>query len=158
MASSRRKSARTNPPADQGAIPAARLKEERAFLDGIPRFNLGAFLLPPVWGPIHGFWVSIIFYPLWLVADNCFVAALAHPSPLTVTLGVVVLVLLVAITVAFSIVSQPIAWHRAAERGMDKQTYLKRQRMWAVICAVIGAALIAAATYYNLVFDPIWYR
>ncbi len=158
MASSPKKSARESSPGVSRSIPDARIKEERKFLEGIPRFNIGAFLLPPIWGPIHGFWVSIIFYPLWLVADNCFVAALAHPSPLTVTLGVAVLVLLVAITVAFSIVSQPIAWHRAAERGVDKQTYLKRQRMWAVVCAVLGAVLIAVATYYNLVFNPIWTR
>ncbi len=139
-------------------IPDARLKEERKFLEGIPRFNIGAFFLPPVWGPIHGFWVSIIFYPLWLVADNCFVAAVATPTPLTVSLGVAVFVVLVALTVAFSIVSQPIAWHRAAQKGVTKEEYLRRQRMWAVVCVILGCIMLAAATYYNLVFNPIWTR
>lgn len=144
--------------AEQATIPECRLKEEQKFQEGVPRFSIGAFLLPPVWGPAHGFWVSIIFYPLWLVADNCFAAAFAHPSALSISLAIATLVILVALTVAFSLISQPLAWHRAAEKGVSKEVYLKRERIWAVACAVAGAVLIAAATYYNLVFDPVWLR
>ena len=52
-------------------------------MDGLPRVNLGALLMAPVWGPAHGIWASILFYPAWLVADNAFYAAASEPTPLT---------------------------------------------------------------------------
>ena len=39
------------------------IAREDEFLKGLPRFNIGAFLLPPIWGAAHGFWVTILFYP-----------------------------------------------------------------------------------------------
>lgn len=127
------------------------IAREEEFLRGVPRVNIGALFLPPIWGPAHGFWITILFYPLWLFADNTFYAAYSAPSVLSVALAVVVLALLVAVTVVFSIVSQPMAAHRAAERGVGKEKYLARQRIWAVACVIVGCVMIAAATYYNLV-------
>ncbi|MEG0459959.1 MAG: viscotoxin-A3, partial [Gordonibacter sp.] len=51
------------------------IANEERFLEGIPRLNIGALFLPPIWGPAHGFWASILFYPVWLFADNTFYAA-----------------------------------------------------------------------------------
>ena len=68
--------------------------------------------------------------------------------------AVIVFVLLTAATVAFSIVSQPFAAHRAAERGVSREKYLSRQRIWAVVSVIVGCVMIAAATYYNLVIRP----
>ncbi|MEE0844927.1 MAG: viscotoxin-A3 [Eggerthellaceae bacterium] len=130
------------------------IKQEKKFLKGIPRFNIGAFLLPPVWGPAHGIWASIIFYPLWLVADNSFYAAFAQRTPLAIALAAIIFVVLVALTIAFSLIGQPIAAHRAANRGKTKEQYLKEQRIWAAVCVVVGIAALAAATYYNLVIRP----
>lgn len=136
------------------ALSDEQIRAEERFMEGLPRFNVAAFLLPPIWGPAHGFWATIVFYPLWLFADNMFYAAYANPSMLSVVLALVVLVALVAVTVAFAVVSQPLAAHRAEDRGVDRQTYLRRQRMWAIGCAVGGAAMLALATYYNLVIRP----
>lgn len=130
------------------------IKQEKKFLKGIPRFNIGAFFLPPVWGPAHGIWASIIFYPLWLVADNSFYAAFDQRTPLAIALAAIIFVILVALTIAFSLIGQPIAAHRAASRGKTKEQYLKEQRIWAVVCVVVGIAALAAATYYNLVIRP----
>lgn len=130
------------------------IKQEKKFLKGIPRFNIGAFLLPPVWGPAHGIWASIIFYPLWLVADNSFYAAFAQRTPLAIALAAIIFVVLVALTIAFSLIGQPIAAHRAASRGKTKEQYLKEQRIWAAVCVVVGIAALATATYYNLVIRP----
>ena len=130
------------------------IAREEKFLKGIPRVNIGALFLPPIWGPAHGMWAAILFYPIWLFADNTFYAAFSAPSVLSVVFAVVVFVLLTAATVAFSIVSQPFAAHRAAEHGVSREKYRSRQRAWAVASVVVGCVMIAAATYYNLAIRP----
>lgn len=134
-----------------GALTDEQIEAEQDFLEGIPRINIGALFLPPIWGPAHGIWATIIFYPLWLVADNCFYSAWSSPSVLSISLAVFVFVLLTAGTFAFSIVSQPFAAHRAVSMGKTKEDYLAKERIWAVACVVVGLAMIALATYYNLV-------
>ena len=132
---------------------ALRRKEVEEMNAGVPRLNIGALFLPPIWGCAHGLWVSIAFYPLWLVADTCFVNALAERTPLAVVLGIVVLVVLTAVTFAFAVLSQPYAFNRALSMGVSKETYLKRQKIWAVVSVLVGIGLLAAATYYNLVLN-----
>lgn len=124
---------------------------EEKFLQGIPRWNIGALFLPPIWGPAHGIWVTILFYPLWLFADNSFYAAYEQGTPLAIALAIVVGVALIAVTLLFARLSQPYAAHRAVARGVAKETYVRRERVWAVVCVVIGLAMVCFATYYNLV-------
>ena len=126
------------------------IAREDEFLDGLPRVNIGAFLLPPIWGPAHGLWVTILFYPAWLFADNLFFAAYYDPTPLSVTLAIIVGIVLFGVTLAFAIVSQPIAAHRAENLGVSRETYLRRERYWAIGCIIGGAVMIAIATYYNV--------
>ena len=130
------------------------IAQEEKFLEGIPRLNIGALFLPPIWGPAHGFWVTILWYPAWLFADNTFYAAFTERTALSIVLAVIMFAVLLAVTVAFSLISQPFAAHRAASRGVSKERYLKRERIWAVVSVVVGLAMIAAATYYNLVIRP----
>ncbi|WP_172136204.1 viscotoxin-A3 [Adlercreutzia sp. ZJ473] len=136
------------------ALTDEQIKEEEKFLKGLPRFNVGAFFLPPIWGPAHGIWVSILFYPIWLFADNSFYAAYANPSVLSIALALVVFISLVAGTVVFAIVGQPFAAHRAERLGVSRETYLRREKMWAVGCVIAGAVMLALATYYNLAIRP----
>ncbi|OUO90832.1 viscotoxin-A3 [Gordonibacter sp. An230] len=130
------------------------IAREREFLEGIPRINIGALLIPPIWGPAHGFWASILFYPVWLFADNIFYAAVTERTPLSIVLAVAVFATLLAGTVAFSLIGQPFAAHRAASMGRGKEEYLRRERVWAVVGAVVALAVVALATYYNLVLRP----
>ena len=130
------------------------IKAEKKFLEGIPRFNIGAFFMPAIWGPAHGIWAAIIFYPLWLVADNTFYAAFSQRTALSIAIAAIVFAITVAITVAFTLICQPIAAHRAVARGKTKAQYLKSQKIWAVVCVLIGIVALAAATYYNLVIRP----
>lgn len=127
------------------------IARENEFLEGIPRVNIGALFLPPIWGPAHGIWATILYYPLWLFADNTFYAAYSSPNALSIIVAALIFVTLAVGTVVFSILSQPFAAHRAASRGADKQTYLRRERIWAAVSVVLGCVMIAAATYYNLV-------
>ena len=115
---------------------------EERLLQGVPRVNIGALFMPPIWGAAHGMWATIIFYPLWIVADTCFVNAIAFHTPVAIALGILVFAMLTAGTVAFSVVSQPFALHRALSRGVSKET------------VVVGLIAIALATYYNLFMNP----
>lgn len=113
---------------------------EKAFMEGVPRFNLAAFLLPPIWGPAHGMWAAILFYPAWLLVDNLLYAMYSQPSVMSVAL----------VTVAFALISQPFAWHRAHGMGKTKAQYLSAQRKWAVGCVFGALAMLVLATAYNL--------
>lgn len=135
-------------------LTAEQIDREERFLEGIPRLNVGALFLPPIWGPAHGMWATILFYPIWLFADNTFYAAFTERTPLAIIVAVLVLLTLTAGTAAFAIVSQPFAAHRAASLGRDKDEYLKRERIWSIVCVAVGVVMLAAATYYNLVIRP----
>ena len=130
------------------------IAQEDKFLEGIPRMNIGALFLPPIWGPAHGIWATILFYPLWLFADNVFYAAFSQRTALSIVVAVLVFASLTAGTVVFAILSQPFAAHRAASRGVSKQTYVRRERIWAYVSVIAGCAMIVAATYYNVVIRP----
>lgn len=130
------------------------IAREEKFLEGVPRVNIGALFLPPIWGPAHGMWAAILFYPIWLFADNTFCAAFATPSTLSIVFAVIVFVLLTAATVAFSVVSQPFAAHRAAKHGVSREKYLSRPEDLGVVSVIVGCVMIVAATYYNLVIRP----
>ena len=123
---------------------------EKAFMEGVPRFNLAAFLLPPIWGPANGIWATILFYPAWLFIDNLLYAMYSDPSVMSVAIALSALLLLVLVTVFFALVSQPYAWHRAHDRGKSKQQYLASQRKWAVGCIFGALAMLILATVYNL--------
>ena len=65
-------------------------------------------------------WATIIFYPLWIVADTCFVNAIAFHTPVAIALGVLVFAMLAAGTVAFSVVSAAVrASSRFEQRGIE---------------------------------------
>ena len=130
------------------------IAREEKFLEGIPRLKVGALFLPPIWGPAHGMWAALLFYPIWLFADNTFYAAWTERTPLALIVAAAVFATLTAGTVAFSLIGQPFAAHRAASRGVGKDAYLRRQRIWAAVSVVAGCAMIAGATYYNLVIRP----
>lgn len=117
----------------------------------LPPLNIGALLMPAIWGPAHGIWLTILYYPIWLLADNLFYGAYTNPEPVSVVLSIVTALLLAGATVLFARVSQAYAFRRALGMGQSKETYRKRQVYWAFGMAVIAAIMIAAATYYNLV-------
>lgn len=126
------------------------VKNEADFLKGLPRINIAALLLPPIWGPFHGFWITILFYPAWILTDNLIYAAWAEPSTMSIAFAVLTVLTLLALTIIFSMVSQPIAAHRAEDNGISRQEYLKKQRYWAIGCAIGAIIMLALASYYNL--------
>ena len=133
-------------------------KREKAYreelMKGLLPINLGALFMPPIWGPANGIWITILYYPLWLFADNLFYEAVMNPSTLSVIFAILVAVLLAVVTIVFARVSQGYACERAINMGKTKQWYIKRQRVWAVAMGVLAAVMIAAATYYNFAIRP----
>lgn len=136
------------------ALTDEQVKCEEAFMKGLPRMNWGAFLMPAVWGPAHGFWVTILYYPAWLVADNVFYAAYQDPSPIAIVLAILTFVILLGITIAFGLVAQPLAAHRAESKGVSRAEYLKREHIWVVVSAIIAVVFLGLATWYNLAWRP----
>lgn len=133
---------------------AAREKEEmkraKEFLRAVPKFNIGALFCPPIWGPAHGWWLAIVFYPLWLFADNVFYAAYTDAAPNAPFIGVVMFILLTAFTFAFSYFGQLHAVQRAISEGQTIEQFKRKQRFWTIVCVALGVAFLVFATYYNL--------
>ncbi len=129
---------------------------EEKFLKGLPRINLGALFMPGIWGPAHGFWISLLFYPLWLLVDYLIYGAYSNPEPWMIAVAAISVVIIIVFTVAFAIVCQPIAAHRAEDAGVSRAKYLKRQKIWAVICIILAVIAVAWATYYNLNIREGW--
>lgn len=127
---------------------------EEEFLKGLPRFNVGAFFMPPIWGPVHGFWITVLFYPAWLLVDNLLYALYCEFSVLNVVLAVSAVVIILALSAVFSIVSQPMAAHRAENKGISRERYLRNQRIWAVVCIVLAVAMVVFASIYNINIRP----
>lgn len=130
------------------------IAEEEKFLKGLPRVNLGALFLAPVWGPAHGMWAAFLFFVAWLFVDNVIYAATVEPTVLNVVLAVLMTVALVGGTLVFAIVSQPFAAHRAEAMGESRADYLRRQRVWAVASFVVAVIVVVLASYYNLEIRP----
>lgn len=130
------------------------IAQEEKFLKGLPRVNLGALFLAPVWGPAHGMWAAFLFFVAWLFVDNVIYAATVEPTMLNVVLAVLMTVALVGGTLVFAIVSQPFAAHRAEAMGQSRADYLRRQRIWAVVSFVVAVIVVVLASYYNLEIRP----
>ena len=126
------------------------IAQEEEFLKGLPPINIGALFMPGIWGPAHGYWACILFYPLYLFADNLFYSAYMMREAWVIALAVIVGVLLLAVHVGFARVSQPLSAHKADNKGVSRQAYLKRERIWAVVSVILAIAALAWATYYNL--------
>jgi hypothetical protein len=119
-------------------------------LDQLPRISVGALFMPPIWGPAHGFWSTILFYPLWLIADTCFTNAVLAGGVFWL-LSAIVFVGTAAFTVFFARTSRIKAYLRVADE-VPIERYLHRERVWAVVCIIIAVVLLFLATWYNLAY------
>ena len=99
-------------------------------MKGLLPINLGALFMPPIWGPANGIWITILYYPLWLFADNLFYASFTDPSPLSVVFSIIVAILLAAVTIVFARVSQGYACERAiSARAHQRVVYQAPARL-----------------------------
>lgn len=118
----------------------------------LPRFNLAAFLIPPIWGPAHGIWAGAIFLPIWLFADSVIVSAVRYGER-GQWIGAA---LVISATLAFEYFFARRANGVAFRRIMHKTTaeeYTRRQRTWAMVAIPVATALIAWGVYFDLVLE-----
>lgn len=127
---------------------------QEQIMEGLPPINIGALFMPPIWGAANGIWLAILYYPVWLLADNLFYSVYLDPHPLTVGLSIVAALVLALVTIVFARAGQGYACQRALSMGKTKEQYLKSQKKWAVAMVLVAVIMIAAATYYNLVIRP----
>lgn len=127
------------------------LLADDAPVPGLPRFNLAAFLIPPIWGPAHGQWAGAIFLPLWLFADS--VVRSAGVAPGGWAGAVIVLTATLAAQAWFGKRANGLAWRRVCDRvGVDE--FGARQRVWAAVAVPVAAVLLGAAIYFDTVVLP----
>ncbi|MDY0087142.1 MAG: hypothetical protein RBS78_01090 [Coriobacteriia bacterium] len=114
----------------------------------IPKFNWGAFLIPPIWGVANGQWPGVFFLPLWLFIDN----VLRGPRVFGVwsTVGGVVLAgITIAAQTIFAANANRLAWHRFVGRLTPEQ-YARRQRAWGIGGIVTIAVMAVWITFFVL--------
>lgn len=116
----------------------------------LPRFNLAAFLIPPIWGPAHGQWAGAIFLPLWLFLDNTVRAAVQHPSGFTVPPAVVASAATIAAMLWFGKRGNGLAWRRVSDRRSPAE-YARRERVWTALSIPLFLLLAGLAVYYDAV-------
>lgn len=117
----------------------------------LPRFNLAAFLIPPIWGPAHGQWAGVIFLPLWLFADSTFRSA-GVSIETAVGAGVVAVGTLAAMA-WFGKRANGLAWRRRW-RTVTVSQFVRQQKRWALAAVPAAAGLAAMALYFDLVVLP----
>lgn len=117
----------------------------------LPRFNLAAFLIPPVWGPAHGQWAGAIFLPLWVFADSTF--RTAGEGAATAVAAVVVGTGTLAAMAWFGKRANGLAWRRRWDQ-VTVARFARVQRRWALAAVPAAAALLSLALYFDLVVLP----
>ena len=117
----------------------------------LPRFNLGAFLVPFIWGPAHGQWAGAFFLPIWLFADSV-VASASGAGVIGVAAATVVVTLTLAFEVFFAKRANGVAFRRVCQR-MSVGEFVRRERVWALASVPIAAGLITWVLWFHLVFE-----
>jgi hypothetical protein len=117
-------------------------------LPRLGRFNLAAFLMPPIWGPAHGQWVGAVFLPIWLFADSALRSAIAGGIGQRIAASVVVAATL-AFEFAFAQRGNGLAFRRVIGRTTVER-FAKRQLAWAIAMIPLAAALLSWAAWFDV--------
>jgi len=115
----------------------------------LSRFNLAAFLIPPIWGPANGQWAGAIFLPIWLFMDSVIASAAGRGAAMSAGAGLIVAATLSA-QAWFAKRANGLAWRRIWDR-VSVDEFSRRQRLWALAAVPLFAIVIAWGFYYRLV-------
>lgn len=132
-------------------VRVALLIEEDAPRPHMPRLNLGALVMPALWGPFHGQWYMILFYPLWLLLDNLLYSTV-HGNG-NIVLAVIALLLTAAFTIFYALNANSWGYPRAAASKTPEE-YLARERLYALVFGLVAVLFLVFATWYNLMVRP----
>lgn len=135
----------------KSSIGAAILLDKDDPLPHMPRMNWGALFMPALWGPAHGQWFMILFYPLWLLLDNLIYGSV-HGS-FAPWLAILAGAATAVFTVVYALNANRFGYLKVANEKTPEE-YLQGERRWTVLFVIIGVLFIAFATWYNLVMRP----
>lgn len=127
--------------------------EPEAPVPSLPRFNLAAFLIPPIWGPAHGIWAGAIFLPIWLFADSVIVSAVRYGERGQWIGAVLVVLATLTFEYFFARRANGVAFRRVMHK-LTAEEYARRQRTWVIVAIPIAAALIGWGVYFDTVLGP----
>lgn len=119
----------------------------------LPRFNLAAFLIPPIWGPGHGVWIGAIFLPIWLFADSVIVSAARFGGRGQWIGAAIVLSATVAFEYFFARRANGVAFRRVMHKTTAEE-FVRRQRKWALVAIPVAIMLLGWGLYFDLVLGP----
>lgn len=117
----------------------------------MPAVNLGALFMPALWGPAHGQWFMIMFYPLWLMLDNLVYGAVHGNYPGWI--AALAVTMTAAFTILYATRANTYGYVRVASEKLPEE-YLATERKWSVLFVIIGVAFIVFASWYNLAIRP----
>lgn len=117
----------------------------------IPRLNLGALFMPALWGPGHGQWFMILFYPLWIFLDNMIYGAVHGNGMGALAIGASLVT--AAITVFYALNANRHGYLRVASEKTPEE-YVRGERVWTVAMVVVGVAFLVFASWYNIAVRP----
>ncbi len=127
--------------------------EAEAPVPSLQRFNLAAFLIPPIWGPAHGIWAGAIFLPIWLFADSVIVSAVRYGERGQLLGAALVVLATLAFEYFFARRANGVAFRRVMHK-LTAEEYALRQRTWAMVAIPVAAALIGWGVYFDTVLGP----
>jgi hypothetical protein len=117
----------------------------------LPRFNVAAFLIPPVWGPAHGQWAGAVFLPIWLFLDS--IIASASAGPVAAAVATVAIFATLGFQAIFARRANGMAYRRVWEdTSIDR--FLRVQRIWAYAAVPAVLLMIGWAVWFRLVIAP----
>jgi len=140
---------------------------ETEVIPSLPRFNWGAFFMPPIWGASHGMVVAgLVVLPLWLFMDSTLQSAVygidAHASLATRfgVYGMTALVVFVTLALMywFGRTGWGLAWRRQYGEGtstIPMDEFIARETRWYAVCIPLFFILLGLAFYYWVAFLPV---
>ena len=114
--------------------------------EGLPGFNWGAFLLPPVWGVAYGQWVGVFFLPAWAFVDNM-IRGSYELGLWTSWVGWGMAATTLALQAGYARTANRIWWHRTGDPAAIER-YVRHQRGW----VVAGVLTVAVMTVWIALF------
>jgi len=130
------------------------IEKERQMMEGIMPISIGALILPMLWGPAHGIWITILYYPAWMFVDNLIYNTVHMPTIQNIIMTAIVVAVMILVSLVFARLANPQAAHRAAAQGKTKEQYIKSERIWTIASIIVAIIAIVLATYYNLNIRP----
>lgn len=116
-------------------------------LPTIPRFNLGAFLMPPLWGALHGQYFALLLLLVWFFVNNMVRLSLNNEMSWAVTVGVIIATL--AFHAYYAMTVNTFAYIRVASERSPEE-FIQDEKRFAIVCAVVAVIVVGLLAFFDL--------